>query len=56
MGHTLGYFQKILHISEGRMQIVNFTLHIRFEALTVVVVVKIQTSSDFMLCQLVKSY
>lgn len=38
------------------MQIVNFTLNIRFEALTVVVVVKIQTSSDFVLFQLVNSY
>jgi hypothetical protein len=38
------------------MQIVNFTLNVGFEVLTVVVVVKIQTSSDFVLCQLVNSY
>ena len=31
------------------MQIVNFTLNIRFEVITVVVV-KIQTLSDFVLC------
>jgi hypothetical protein len=36
------------------MQIINFTLNVRFEALTVVVV-KIQTSSDFVLRQLVNS-
>jgi len=38
------------------MQIVNFILNIRFEVITVVVVVKIQTLSDFVLCQLVNSY
>jgi len=37
------------------MQIVNFTLNVGFEVLTVVVV-KIQTSSDFVFCQLVDSY
>ena len=37
------------------MQTLNFTLNVRFEAVTVVVV-KIQASSDFVLCQLLNSY